>query len=895
MYGLDGELVTAGGQKIAGRYVLTESGSATPSHDPLHGFRKSEGFPVDANGNTVNDRDYERDTDAQMLTRDIASCYDSRALQSPVIVSREGIVLSGNGRTMSGMIAADSRSDGAYLAYLTKYACQYGLSADDVESFSHARLLFEVSEDYPYTTETFAMFNAQEMKSQNRTEQAVKLGKLVSDEVFHRIMVSIDTFATIGDFYANTKAATEAINDLCLSGVISQMQKGEMFDGDAISARAKELLENVLTGKAFERNPDAIRQITSYRNVRRNVITAIAEVSNNLTLNDYSLESELAKAIALTCTARRSGFKDGDAVSVFARQMNVFAEDAATVADFRDSTVMMLADLLNHTQAGRLKKVLTLYNDSARLSAAGQIDMFSGEVKSKADIMKEVDMMLHDRSEADIRDAVKEAERIRRTEAKMEKENIELRMTEQTFEGDACQIVKLLKSFKIDVDEMLTHTGANVTLYEFRPKMGVRISKIRNLKDEIAIALGTSNVRIIAPMPNGTVGIEVPNRERQIIPIADMLNSEEYRNSTMAMPLALGRTNDNQPFVADLADMPHLLVAGATGQGKSVGLNTMLLSLLNAHTPDDLRLVLIDPKQVELNIYQTLEKSYLAAPVITDAEEAARVLQSLCTLMDERYDKLNRQSKRNIAEYNSIEGVSRMPYIVTVIDEYGDLVMVNRDIEYFICRLAQKARAVGIHLIISTQRPSVDIVTGNIKANFPTRIAFRTTTGTDSRVILDRTGAEMLTGKGDMLYFSGADTTRLQCAYADIDSVINTCNTLSAQYADCRNAYMFEQGKEYEKDEEKVALQQPLADGIREVAHFMLRGYHQLRTDIERFNMITAFMDWKLSARIRPHALLLFDQLKELGIVNLYRDYYLIKPGWTAEKIDALFDGLGAD
>lgn len=678
VYGLDGELVTAGGQKIAGRYVLTESGSATPSHDPLHGFRKSEGFPVDAHGNTVNDRDYERDTDAQMLTRDIASCYDSRALQSPVIVSREGIVLSGNGRTMSGMIAADSRSDGAYLAHLTKYACQYGLSADDVESFSHARLLFEVSEDYPYTTETFAMFNAQEMKS-------------------------------------------------------------------------------------------------------------------------------------------------------------------------------------------------------------------------KADIMKEVDMMLHDGSEADIRDAVKEAERIRRTEAKMEKENIELRMTEQTFAGDACQIVKLLKSFKIEVDEMATHTGANVTLYEFRPRMGVRISKIRNLKDEIAIALGTSNVRIIAPMPNGTVGIEVPNRERQIIPIADMLNSEEYRNSTMAMPLALGRTNDNQPFVADLADMPHLLVAGATGQGKSVGLNTMLLSLLNAHTPDDLRLVLIDPKQVELNIYQALEKSYLAAPVITDAEDAARVLQSLCTLMDERYDKLNRQSKRNIAEYNSIEGVSRMPYIVTVIDEYGDLVMVNRNIEYFICRLAQKARAVGIHLIISTQRPSVDIVTGNIKANFPTRIAFRTTTGTDSRVILDRTGAEMLTGKGDMLLFSGADTTRLQCAYTSIDDVVSTCSELSARYADCRNAYMFGQGKDYEKDEEKVALQQPLADGIREVAHFMLRGYHQLRTDIERFNLITAFMDWKLRARIEPHALLLFDQLKELGIVKLYRDYYLIKPGWTADKIDALFDSLGAD
>lgn len=793
MYGTDGEITTAGGKRIAGRYVLAESGSATPSHDPLHGFIKSEGFPVDEYGNTVNDRDYERDTDAQTLTRDIASRYDSRALQNPVIVSGTGIVLSGNGRTMSGMIAAENNSDAAYLDYLRKYAGQYGLTGGDVGIFAHPRLLFEVSDDYPYTTETFAMFNAQDMKSQSRTEQAVKLGKMVSDELFHRITVSINTFATIGDFYANAKAAADAINELCEAGIISRMQSGEMYDGDAISQHARELLENVLVGKAFGRNPDAVRQITSFRCVRRNVTAALAEIADNMTMGEYSLEGEIADAVSLTCMARRSGFKDGDAVSVFARQMTMFDDESSTVADYRDAAVLMLSDLLNHTQAGRLRKVLTLYNDSARLSAGGQIDMFTGSVKGKDDILREVDVILHDGSESDIKDAVKEAERVRRTEARIENENITVRRMEQKYEGDTAVIVRCLKSFGIELDEISSIAGPNVTMYKSRPRMGVRISKIRGLKDEIAVALGVSGVRIVAPMPDGSVGIEVPNRQRDTISVSELLDTDEYRNSGMALPLALGRTADNGLLMADLADMPHLLVAGATGQGKSVGLNVMLMSLIGKLPPEELKIVLIDPKQVELSAYSDLERSYLAAPVITDDNEAQRALDGLCDIMDERYRLLGRSGKRNIAEYNNTEGVERMPYIVTVIDEYGDLVMVNRNIEYGICRLAQKARAVGIHLIIATQRPSVDIVTGSIKANFPARISFRTTTGTDSRVVLGQTGAEKLMGRGDMLLFTAADVVRAQCAYVSADEISAMCESVNARYADYTNEYIIKE------------------------------------------------------------------------------------------------------
>lgn len=347
-----------------------------------------------------------------------------------------------------------------------------------------------------------------------------------------------------------------------------------------------------------------------------------------------------------------------------------------------------------------------------------------------------------------------------------------------------------LLSFKITTYDFEEIQGAAVTLYKFRPQLGVRISKIRGLKDELAAVLGVSSVRIIAPLADGSVGIEVPNKQKPILPLSEILCSPEYLTSDMTLPLAIGRTVTNDIFMADLAEMPHLLVAGATGQGKSVGLNVMLMSLLHKKTPEELKLVLIDPKQVELSVYSKLGSAYLATPVITEADEAERVLQSLCELMEERYNLVSSAGKRNIKEYNAMSIVDPMPYIVVVIDEYGDLIMQSgKSTERSICRLAQKARAVGIHLIISTQRPSSTIITSNIKANFPARIAFRTTTGTDSRVILDQTGAEKLTGCGDMIYFAGAETTRVQCAYASIEEVSKSCEEIGESNADCTSTF----------------------------------------------------------------------------------------------------------
>ena len=372
-------------------------------------------------------------------------------------------------------------------------------------------------------------------------------------------------------------------------------------------------------------------------------------------------------------------------------------------------------------------------------------------------------------------------------------------MNEQLSRKDL--INATLLSFKITTYDFEEIQGAAVTLYKFRPQLGIRVSKIRGLKDELAAVLGVSSVRIIAPLADGSVGIEVPNKQKPILPLKDILCSPEYLTSDMALPLAIGRTVTNEIFMADLADMPHLLVAGATGQGKSVGLNVMLMSLLHKKTPEELKLVLIDPKKVELSVYSKLAGSYLAHPVITEVEEAQNVLTALCNIMDERYDLVSSAGKRNIKEYNSLSIVEPLPYIVVVIDEYGDLVMqAGREMERAICRLAQKARAVGIHLIISTQRPSATVVTGNIKANFPVRIAFRTTTGTDSRVILDQTGAEKLTGRGDMIYFAGAETTRVQCAYTGIDEVLQTVSDIADSY----NEY---EAKEIIKIEEYTSVQ----------------------------------------------------------------------------------------
>jgi len=384
-------------------------------------------------------------------------------------------------------------------------------------------------------------------------------------------------------------------------------------------------------------------------------------------------------------------------------------------------------------------------------------------------------------------------------------------MEQKDYEGDAGRILQTLRSFGIKVEGITSRVGSSLTLYEVTPSIGTRISKIRNLKDEIAVALAVPSVRIIAPMENGTIGIEVPNRQRSIIPVSDILSSQEYENTDMELPLCIGRKVDNSVFMADLAEMPHLLVAGATGQGKSVCLNVMLMSLLGKKSPEELKLLLIDPKRVELNLYSKIEASYLAAPIVTDTDEAARKLEAVCNLMDERYELLSSVGVRNIKEYNEIGIVEKMPYIVVIIDEYGDLIMTSvREMERTICRIAQKARAVGIHLIISTQRPGTKIVTGNIKANFPTRIAFRTTSGVDSRLILGQSGAEKLTGKGDMIFFNGEGLSRIQCAYASIDDVNATCSNIQDMYAGCKFSPLFDFNKQV------VVLSHPLLPNIKE-------------------------------------------------------------------------------
>ena len=420
------EITLANGERIAGHYVLVESGAASASHDALNGFAKTEGFPLDENEQSVNDRDYERDKNAQQITRQIANEYDSRALQDPVVVSQDGVVLSGNGRTMAGEIAAAQDTDGAYIDYLKKYAPKYGFTPEQVEGMAHPRVVFVPDASMPYTAETFAKFNQQEMKGQSKTEQAVKLGKLVDDATFGRIIRSINRFDTLGDFYADTNATADAIGELLKAGAINQMQHTEMFDGDAISAQGREILENMLIGKAFESNPDAVRQLAAYKSLRQSVITALAEISNNIALGEYSLESELSDAIALAYNARKNGYKAGDAVSEFARQGKLFeTEEDATAADYTNATVLMLADVMNDNRVTRLKKVLSVYNGKTTASAGGQSGMTFDEdgnlvgygVQTKQEILNEVLLLLQHGTESEQQQALDAAREQRKAAA----------------------------------------------------------------------------------------------------------------------------------------------------------------------------------------------------------------------------------------------------------------------------------------------------------------------------------------------------------------------------------------------------------------------------------------------------------------------------------------------
>ena len=366
------------------------------------------------------------------------------------------------------------------------------------------------------------------------------------------------------------------------------------------------------------------------------------------------------------------------------------------------------------------------------------------------------------------------------------------------LEANKNKIVETLGNYGIAIDKIKATIGPTVTLYEIVPAAGVRISKIKNLEDDIALSLAALGIRIIAPIPGkGTIGIEVPNSKPETVSMRSVLSSEKFQNSKYALPCAIGKTISNETYVFDLAKMPHILMAGATGQGKSVGLNAIVASLLYSKHPSELKFVMVDPKKVELTLYNRIERHYLAKlpdsedAIITDVKKVVRTLNSLCIEMDQRYDLLKAAECRNIIEYNEkfkarrllpTEGHRFLPYIVLVVDEFADLIMTaGREVEAPIARIAQLARAVGIHLIIATQRPSVNIITGSIKANFPARIAFRVISQVDSKTILDQSGANQLIGRGDMLLSTGNDLVRLQCAFIDTPEVERVTDFIGSQ------------------------------------------------------------------------------------------------------------------
>ncbi|MFQ3576024.1 MAG: DNA translocase FtsK 4TM domain-containing protein [Cytophagales bacterium] len=368
------------------------------------------------------------------------------------------------------------------------------------------------------------------------------------------------------------------------------------------------------------------------------------------------------------------------------------------------------------------------------------------------------------------------------------------------------KIVETLQHYSIGITKILATVGPTVTLYEIVPDPGVRISKIKSLEDDIALSLSALGIRIIAPMPGkGTIGIEVPNKTKEMVPFRSVLGTEAFANTDKALPIVLGKTISNDVFIADLAAMPHLLMAGATGQGKSVGINVLIASLLYKMHPSQLKFVMVDPKKVELSLFNKLERHFLAKlpnndeAIITDTKKVVNTLNSLCIEMDNRYELLKKANCRNIKEYNPkfierkllpTEGHRFLPYIVVIIDELADLMMTaGKEVETPIARLAQLARAIGIHLVVATQRPSVNVITGIIKANFPARLSFKVTSAVDSKTILDTSGANQLIGKGDMLFSNGSELTRIQCAFIDTPEVERLCNFIGGQRG-YPNAYL---------------------------------------------------------------------------------------------------------
>ncbi|MDA0678611.1 MAG: DNA translocase FtsK, partial [Bacteroidetes bacterium] len=436
------------------------------------------------------------------------------------------------------------------------------------------------------------------------------------------------------------------------------------------------------------------------------------------------------------------------------------------------------------------------------------------------------------------------------------------------------RIVETLNNYNIAIDRITATVGPTVTLYEIVPQAGVRISKIKNLEDDIALSLSALGIRIIAPIPGkGTIGIEVPNKNPSVVSMRSVMASKKFSAANnYDLPIAFGKTIANETFVVDLAKMPHMLMAGATGQGKSVGLNAVITSLLYKKHPAELKFVLVDPKKVELTLYNKIERHFLAKlpgsdeAIITDTKKVINTLNSLCIEMDDRYDLLKNAMVRNIKEYNAKfikrklnpnEGHRYLPYIVLVIDEFADLIMTaGKEVETPIARLAQLARAIGIHLIIATQRPSVNVITGIIKANFPARLAFRVTSKIDSRTILDSSGADQLIGRGDMLYTQGSELVRLQCAFVDTPEVEEITSYIGSQRA-YASAHLL---PEYEDDSSESSLVDDINERdplFKEAAEIVVQSQQGSTSLIQRKMKI----GYNRAGRI-------IDQLEAAGIVG---------------------------
>jgi S-DNA-T family DNA segregation ATPase FtsK/SpoIIIE len=455
----------------------------------------------------------------------------------------------------------------------------------------------------------------------------------------------------------------------------------------------------------------------------------------------------------------------------------------------------------------------------------------------------------------------------------LEKHDTSASVTNEELVSNKNKIVETLGHYKIKIDKIKATIGPTVTLYEIVPAPGVRISKIKNLEDDIALNLSALGIRIIAPIPGkGTIGIEVPNQHPETVSMRSLITSRKFQESKFELAVALGKTISNETYVFDLAKMPHLLVAGATGQGKSVGLNVILASLLYRKHPSQLKFVLVDPKKVELTLYSRIEKHYLAKlpdsdeAIITDTQKVIHTLNSLCIEMDERYEMLKKAQVRNIKEYNAKfikrglnpeNGHKFLPYIVVIIDEFADLIMTaGREVETPLARLAQLARAIGIHLVIATQRPTTNIITGVIKANFPARIAFRVTSMIDSRTILDSPGANQLIGRGDLLFAPGSDLVRLQCAFIDIPELEHITTYISDQQSYPTAFFLPEYVDESSSDALEIDLSK--RDGLFEDAARLVVAHQQGSTSLiqRKFSI-----GYNRAGRI-------VDQLEAAGIVG---------------------------